>query len=397
MKKWRSWFSGSARNNAPQLPVDLADAAMWADPAPVWAWLRENQPLAQVASGGYVLTRHADIVQAFGNPALGNQPSRFSVLAARNRGKSTAAAVAAHIPPFLDKPEHVPARQAVSGAFHAAFKGAETWVPELAEARVAALAGQRFDLIEHLAQPFACAVMARFIGLPEDRVMIKQATQGFFHLFAPITDRARFGQVNTALESARAALSAAAEQPPSGSFLAHLRGAGVTENALLDNALLVLADGVENIEAGIATALDLTLRHADRIAPDSPVQALVSESLRLASPAQVIARVTRTPMTLHGVDLAEGAPVFLALGAANLDPMAHPDPLRFDPNRTGEEPLLFGRGRHRCIGAQLGLLQISAMLKALRAAGAMRVDQGPVHCHARFGHRWPVAMRVSLA
>ena len=394
MKKWRSWFGGSARNNAPRLPVDLADAGLWADPAPVWAWLRDHQPLAETASGGYVLTRHADILDAFTNPALGNQPSRFSVLAARNRNKSTAAALTAHIPPFQDKPEHVPTRQAVSAAFHQVFRDAAEWVPNLAQDRVAALRGQSFDLVRDLAQPFACSVMARFVGLPDDRQAIKHATQGFFHLFAPITDRAQFDATNAALDQARSFLSAT--PPPPGSLLAALAESGLPPQAALDNALLVLADGVENIEAGIATALDLTLTHAGDIPPDTPIDAITEEALRLATPGQIIPRVTRAHVRLHGIDLGEGVPVFLALGSANLDPAAHPEPDRFKPGRSGETLLMFGRGRHRCIGAQLGVLQISSILGALRTAGAVRTNAAPLVCQARFGHRWPVAMQVAL-
>ncbi|MEZ5676837.1 MAG: cytochrome P450 [Thalassovita sp.] len=122
---------------------------------------------------------------------------------------------------------------------------------------------------------------------------------------------------------------------------------------------------------------------------------MTEEALRLATPGQIIPRVTRAPVRLHGIDLGEGVPVFLALGSANLDPAAHPEADRFKPGRSGETLLMFGRGRHRCIGAQLGVLQISSMLGALRTAGAVPM---PRRWSVRpgSGHRWPVAMQVAL-
>ncbi len=83
---------------------------------------------------------------------------------------------------------------------------------------------------------------------------------------------------------------------------------------VVDNAYLVLADGIENIEAGM--------------------------------------------------------PVFLVLGSVNLDPAAHPDPLTFRPHHADAPVRTFGAGQHGCIVAQLGRLQITALIAALLAAGA---------------------------
>jgi hypothetical protein len=91
MKKWRDWLRGSPPANPMDLPmdlpVDLASTAFFDDPSPTYYWLRNNHPVAPVLQGGSVLTSHSDIASALVNPALGNAPSRFSVLNARNRQK----------------------------------------------------------------------------------------------------------------------------------------------------------------------------------------------------------------------------------------------------------------------------------------------------------------------
>lgn len=396
IRKWTSWLGGSARVPDPpvRVPVDLADAALWADPVPAWDWLRRHAPLADVAGGGHLLTRHADVMAALADPSLGNAPSRMSVLAPRQRGQHVAADVAAHIPPFLDKPAHVPVRQALSSAFHRVMKSAPLWLPDLARAAVAPCRGQTVDLPGRIARPFCADVMARFIGLPPDRQAIGAASEGFFHLFAPIRDRAMLDHANAALGAARAFIARAVAdraQGPQDDLISHLLGAGLTPAETADNALLVLADGIENIQAGIVMAFDLLARH-----PGRHDEAALREVLRLSTPGQIIPRVTRVETTLAGKSLGAGVPVFLALGSANLDPAAHPDPGRFDPGRDLSQVLIFGRGRHRCIGEPLGLLQIRAMVEALARAGARRADDRPLAYQPRFGHRWPVGMAITL-
>jgi cytochrome P450 len=58
--------------------------------------------------------------------------------------------------------------------------------------------------------------------------------------------------------------------------------------------------------------------------------------------------------------------------------------------------LAFGQGRHSCIGRQLALLQIKAMLNAL-IAGSVTIDdiEEQVWVH-RFGHRWPSCQTVQI-
>jgi len=396
MKKWRSWFGGSDRSEraaGPLEPVDLTAPDVVADPAPLYARLRADAPVARMASGGFVLTRHADITAAFSDPALGNAPSRFSVLTARNRDREVAADLAANIPPFMDRPDHVPARRALSAVFYDLFEAAGAWVPELAAARVAALRGQRAELITDLAGPYAAAAMARFIGLPDEPARIKQATTRFFRLFAPISGRAELAEVNAALTEARDWIDAAAGP---GGMVTRLTEAGLSRAAAVDNALLVLADGVENIEAGIATTLHLAHRDGAQIPQGTKADAITAEALRLSTPGQVIPRVARQDCTIGGVQIGAGMPVFLALGSANLDDAVFADPTLFDPARDGSAALTFGRGRHSCIGAPLGRLLIVSMVEALRAAHARPLEDGPLTYVPRFGHRWPARLPVEI-
>ncbi|WP_238367505.1 cytochrome P450 [Mesobacterium pallidum] len=411
MKRLRKWF-GAGPTPEPAIdlaqPVDLLGAGFLADPYPTWAALRARLPLAPVAGGGYILTRHADIKAAFSDDSLGNAPSRFSVLAPRNREKYAAADLAAHIPPFLDMPGHRLPRQALTRAFFNTFKPFATQVEEEAEAILAAAPRDgAFDLIETVSSPFSVRVMARFVGLDADVATLKAATQAFFHLFAPIRDPAAFAETNAQLAAVRALVAdqlAARRADGRPCLLTHLAAfqqdaPDLTDAQIVDNAILVFADGVENIEAGAATLLRLVAREGigQQVASGAlDAEAVVREGLRLDSPGQVIPRVARADTTLHDTPIPAGTPVFLALAAANRDPDAFDDPDVFRPGRAGD-PVIFGQGRHRCIGEQLGVLQLRVLLTAMLRSGLSDAAPGsPLGYQPRFGHRWPKAMAVTF-
>ncbi len=175
----------------PALPPDLSSRHFADDPHPTHAWLRAHLPLAPVAGGGCLPTRHADVLAALTDDRLGNAPSRFAVLHPRRADRHLAAAMAARVPSFLDMPAHRVPRQALCRACRNSFAA----VPDLfatAAAEVMAVLPRYtpFDLIREAAQPFACHSIARFMGLDPGDAEVKHATQAFFQLFAPITDSA---------------------------------------------------------------------------------------------------------------------------------------------------------------------------------------------------------------
>lgn len=382
------------------MPFDPLSDGVLADPYPSYMTLREAHPLVPLAGGGYMLSRAADVEAAFTDRRLGNAPSRFSVLADRNRDRSTAADLAANIPPFQDMPRHAEVRRPLSAAFHRSFAGTDLWLPDMAcEALVHA--GTRFDVVSDFAGPFATSAMARFLGLPDDPADLRRTTNALFRLFAPITSREILAEVDEDLATARMAIDqTVAKGAHDGSLIARLLDDGtLSRRVIADNVILILADGIENIEAGIA----LTLLALDRfpevreswISGTVPTDAIVAEALRLDSPAQIIPRIVQSDYEREGTALRSGTPVFLCLASANRDPSVFTSPDRFDPTRDDPGRFVFGRGRHSCIGAPLGRALIIAALDAMRAK-PFKIDPKPPGFHARFGHRWPKSLGVSL-
>lgn len=412
MKVLTRWLSARsavrADDTAPALPLDLSAQYLADDPHRMYRWLRKNMPVAPVAGGGYLLTRHADVMAAFTDDRLGNAPSRFSVLHPRRGDRYLAAAMAARMPPFLDMPAHRVPRQALVRAFHNRFATAPAVLDRIAAEVMASLPRNTpFDLIREAAQPFVCRSIAHFVGLNCSGGQVKHATQAFFQLFAPITDPAAFAAGQSVLAEMRRVLAEALAQrrtQPCSDLLSQLLAfqtsvPDLTDDHIIDGAFLILADGVENIEAGIAIALKQILGHPETakalISGHLSSDLAVAEALRLNSPAQIVARVARSAFTLHGTQIAADLPVFLCLGSAARDPVVFTDADSFAPGRDASAGLVFGLGRHRCIGEKLALAQIATLVRALLRAGATTTPEALRH-HPRFGHRWPVAMQITL-
>jgi len=392
-------------------PLDLLAPAFVRDPYPAYARLREADPVHRTKSGGFILTRHADIVAALAHPALGNAPSRHAVVHARNRSRHVSADVAANILPFLDKPEHVRPRRLIASAFRAHLRAypldAEAIARDLLAPRLQAGA---MEAIADFGKPLSVEAISRFMGLPAaDRDRLTRWSNFFFYLFAPMPSAEALRQTDEALAAFRAyfaELVAARREKPGDDLISRLIAEEeddqrLSEAELVDTCLLIFSDGVENVDAAIANMLLALHRHPDEMrrlrgSPDL-VAGAVQEALRYDSPAQVIARVAREDMSLDGREIRRDQAVFLALGAANRDPAVFADPERFDVGRDASALLTFGKGRHSCIGAPLVRLQVEGALRVLlEATAAIEVDAGALAWTARAGHRWLERLPVRL-
>ena len=91
----------------------------------------------------------------------------------------------------------------------------------------------------------------------------------------------------------------------------------------------------------------------------------VEETLRFDASTQMLLRVARTPLELHGTTIPEGDRVLLLVGSANRDEAAFPEPDRYDLDRDTSRLVSFGSGRHFCMGAPLARLEARVGLAEL--------------------------------
>lgn len=92
--------------------------------------------------------------------------------------------------------------------------------------------------------------------------------------------------------------------------------------------------------------------------------------------------------TLDGQPVVAGEFVTVRVAAAHRDPDVYPNPHAFDLDRVPARPqLAFGAGRHYCLGAALGRMEVQEMVEGLTARWrTAQVRDGVVHSIAASGH-----------
>jgi len=93
--------------------------------------------------------------------------------------------------------------------------------------------------------------------------------------------------------------------------------------------------------------------------------AWAEETLRYDTSSQMLLRVLRAPIELHGTTLTEGERVLLLVGSANRDERIFPEADRYDLDRDTKALVSFGSGRHFCMGAPLARLEARIALHEL--------------------------------
>lgn len=395
---------------------DPRDPAFVRDPNPFLAWLREHEPVHRAPSGPWILTRWTDIRAALDDPRLGNAPARYAVVHRRNRDRYVCADVAANILPFLDPPEHALPRRVLGRAFHERLRRSPPDVRATAGELLRRWPpGEPRDVIADFATPLAVATICDMVGARCDAERLARWTELFFYLFGAIPSVEARDRLDAALLEFRSFLAevlAERRAAPRDDVISALVAAGctaggggdtdaqapderaaLTDAQIVDNCMLLLADGVGNVDRAIGNAVHTLLAHPGelarlRAAPELLASA-VDECLRFESPAQYIGRVARAPVEYGGVTIPEGATVLLVLGAANRDPSAFDEPDRFDVARAPNPHLAFGWGHHSCLGGPLVELQLRVALECLLE---LSPQIRPVPSEPRFverpGHRW---------
>lgn len=112
--------------------------------------------------------------------------------------------------------------------------------------------------------------------------------------------------------------------------------------------------------------LEAPARWNDVVADPSLIPGAVDETLRYDPSIPVWRRTAKRAVTIGGVDIPEGAKLFLWLAASGRDASVFPETEKYDMHRTNAtRTLAFGKGIHYCLGAALGKLEARLALEAL--------------------------------
>lgn len=275
---------------------------------------------------------------------------------------------------FTDPPEHRRLRKILTPEF--TMHRLERLKPRISaivdgQLDQLAAAGPVADLVDNFAAPIPFLVICELLGLPdEDRAGFQELGHARFDVSG--------GGIGTlgAVSQSRAFLLDAVrrqrEHPNDGLIGKIIQSHG---DDIDDIDLAGLADGVftggfetsaSMIALGALSLLQKPETFASLRDDDAAVDPVVEELLRYLTVVQIsFPRFARHDMRLLDNDIAAGDVVVCSLTAANRDPARGPGLDVFDPLRPPISHFAFGHGFHRCIGAELGRMELRAAYPAL--------------------------------
>jgi cytochrome P450 len=337
------------------------------DPYPVYARLRNEAPVYRNDEFDFwALSRHEDVLGAFRNldgfsnaKGVSLEPSAFGPDA--HQFMSFLA---------LDPPRHTRMRSLVGKGFTPSkVAEMEDGIRTIAlEHLEPALERGSFDFIADFAGKLPMDVISELVGVPRvDRPEIRRLADVVVHredgLFdvPPAGMDAAFTLVGYYQDMVDQRRKAPKDDLTSALLVAEIDGDRLTDDEIIAFLFLMVVAGNETTTKLLGNAWYWGWRYPDErakpFADPSRVADWVEETLRFDTSSQMLVRVTRTAIELHGSEIPEGNRVLLLVGSANRDESVFSDPERYDLDRDTTKLVSFGSGRHFCMGAPLARLE----------------------------------------
>lgn len=357
---------------------ELATAETWPDPWPMYAALRDHDPVHHVVPPSapeldyYVLSRHADVWRAARDHETFSSAQGLTV----NYDELELIGLADN-PPFVmqDPPTHTEFRKLVARGFtprqvEAVEPAVRAFVVERIEALRANGGG---DIVRELFKPLPSMVVAHYLGVPEaDRAQFDGWTEAIVAANTESGGAAAAGDAIGAMAGYFADLVERRRRDPGDDTISHLVAAGVDVLPVLAFTFTMVTGGNDTTTGMLGGTVQLLHRRPDqrRLLAENPemIADAVDEFLRLTSPVQGLARTATRDVTIGDTTIPAGRKALLLYGSANHDEREFgPDAAELDVTRRPRNILTFSHGAHFCLGAAAARMQSRVALTELLA------------------------------
>lgn len=356
------------------------------DPHPFYHRMRRESPVHFGKTVGvWVLTRYADVLNSLRDPRISASARHWRdyerfFFRKGSDGTSPMAETYDRWMLQMDPPDHTRIR----GLFTKAFT--PRVVAQMRE-RIQRLTDELIDpfvsrgdvdLMPALAYPLPIMVIAEMLGVPRaDFERIKHWSEAFLPSLTPALSLDASRTVNTAVLEFREYFKGQAairRAEPRDDLLSAMvaaadEGDRLSEDELLATCMLLAFAGHATTVQLIANAIVLLLNHPEQLAKVQSdatlLEPAIEETLRWASPIQIVYRTTLEDVAFGNTTIPKGQMLFVSLAAANRDPEQFVDPDRFDIARTNTRHLAFGNHIHYCAGAPLARLEARIAVETL--------------------------------
>ena len=358
------------------------------DPYPIYARLREEEPVSWVpAVGLWLVTRFEDVRRVDLDPetlTAATDPSTLN----RTMGVNMLG---------MEGPEQQWIRSVTEAPYRPRDVEERTqgMIPALAAELIDGLAGRgEADLFREYADPLSVRSLRFMLGLDEvpwEDILRWNAglMPGLANFEGDPAKQGPADEASAALGRAILRVLDRLTEEPDGSVLSwmlHHEEAGrrMSREQIVANTKLMLSGGLQEPRDLIVLTLWALMQHPDQFeevrADRSLVKPALEETLRWVGPVGTSTRQTTKPVSLGVVDLEEGALIGAVLTSANRDPRRWTDPDRFDIHRKEGAHLAFAAGSHFCLGAWFGrhLCRVSLEVLLDRLPGLRADEHRPV-------------------
>jgi cytochrome P450 len=392
-------------SQAAQIGASITVEELERDPYPLYARLRESEPVSWVESVGlWLVTRWDDVNTVDKTPDVFTAQTQPSTLE-RTFGRNLLASEGAY---------HDRIRAVIHPWFRMNAIGhfpSEVIVPLVDELIDGFAERGEVDLAAELAEPLSVRVLRRatglsaidddtlrrwFLGLaegaanfegdPAKQEIADAASRDVNETVAPILDELASNPDDTLLSSM---------------LHTQIDGEGLSREEIQSNLKVMIVGGMQAVSDAICIAVWALLSHPDearRVTVDPElISPAVEEALRWHSPVGTSTRQTTRATELAGVELPEGALIAAVLASANRDPAHFDNPDDFMLGRQRRPHVAFATGPHVCIGSLLARYETRAALaRLLERLPGLRLDpdrpasfrgwefRSPEHLHLLF-------------
>lgn len=368
--------------------VDIVSSQFKADPFPILAHLRRNEPVYRATlpdkTPVWLVTRYEDVLSLLRDGRFAK--SRYNAMTPEQLRKQP------WVPPMfrplernmldVDPPDHTRLRGLVHKAFTPRLidqmqKRVQTVADELLD--VVSQKG-RMDLIGDYALPLPMTIITEILGVPtKDRdkfhkwskviVSLNQFNVGWRAIPA-VWAIWKFNRYLRSFFKIRRADPR--DDLASALIQAEEAGDKLSEDELLAMVFLLLVAGHETTVNLIGSGVLALLEHPEEMeslrSNPSLIQSAVEELLRYTAPVFMSTeRFAREDVTIQGVTIRRGEVALGVIGSANRDEEVFDNPDNLDLIREPNKHLSFGFGIHYCLGAPLARLEAQIAIKTLLA------------------------------
>jgi cytochrome P450 len=365
---------------ASELVFDPFSEEFFNGPWETYRRLRDEAPVYYNSEHDfYALSRHEDVAAAFKDFETYSSAYGLDLATVKSAEPMPVKMII-----VMDPPEHRQMRSLVNKVFTPrAIEALRPMVTETIDRYISRAGRDRFDVVKDFSALFPVEVITQMLGVPEEyRQQVGQ--------WVDTSLRREPGQIEMSEEGLQAVAESIGlyyqliqqrRAEPRDDMFSRLivaevaRDDGAKES--LDDfeiagfATLLGGAGAETVTKLVGNAAVTFARFPDQwqklLDDRGKIPAAVEELLRYEAPNQYNVRRSMKEVTLHGVTIPAGKPVFLLGGSANRDPEAFTDADTFDidRDRTEAQNLGFGYGVHSCLGAALARMESAIALERL--------------------------------